>query len=1560
MSNKLKINDRFTDSQMCDVTTDGNNLPVALFMEVMPGNSTYSLFARKWDGANWNTIGAAIATGLNAGERQASVVYFNGVLWVSLLTGLGSLQTWAFDGQIWAQQGASNINSGGTAHGNQLVTDNHTLYLVWNSGGNCRVAKWNDITSVWSRIDASGLDHETGGILGNGIDAEMYNHTLYLSFIESFGGAKSLRTWSYNGSAWTALPQVAVDATFFTSEHATFTNSNITLTAVATGQTYTVNFVINGPSASLSHTNVGNAYTFHLASDGSSASTTTYATLAAYITANLSGVFKAFNLTSNIVLTSVGTFSLAFLPLTPNSTTAMSVDRRTGDVYVGVGLLGNSIGWDTGKQYYNSFVLKYNGSSWAIFGGVISGILQSTLHQDIAVLHDDFPLLIRGDGHGSDSDRLIAHEWTGSIWTQTILNYNQNLQSAFPRAARSPNGTVFVGFTEFAEIGVDWTESQVSGSFFYTPTEHYNKMVYVKQYTNTGTLLRPAESNEIVSGHGVPRATDQKQHLNVDASTVIGNAVISQLEAASYHDAASVVGAAVISSLESRIEVDSGTVISIGVINGIDTLISGGGTFTDAATVIGNAVLSATDQIVGVDLTRNAPVLAGTGVSLRYGSSGNEYLDTTVDYATAPDVKIRSIWVNWSTLHTALNTFTWPTLLDKSIEHAAANGYKIVFRVACGPSAPAWIKTDPANPVQWWTTLAISGNAVPVNWPIPFDVNLLDHYQALCDYLGTKLAGVTTAGSGNTGGVSRSANIYMVPISMPTEISTDMSVNYGASATYSPSPASQAPATLTAGITAAATSFGLSGTLTGYPTALSLWQIGSELILGTRSGTTVTVHSGGRGFSGTTAVAHNTADAVFYASSGTYVDTAGTFGSNIANAPYDRLAWNTSIWLGGGRTLASNRANIQQAWSDATDAVVQRVSNVAQVPASIAYGNLFSDRFAGAVTLADALASAYPGQLIGMTTNYQPMADASNNPTHTAINNTVYPTYYEAWNVFNASPLRTHVAAGGAVGVQLADKSVYDSFSNPYNRASGNPSLAAIEEIFTQYTGFQFIDMAQPMITQGKGGTNTSDNYYYFVDPANVTNVQSRLSRINYNSGAIVTGQAVISSIDNQNLAVGAQIGFETGDFSLFSSTLNPGNDISVSNIKSLYGLYSMLVNRITGGNIDYAQVNIPPGNRRVSTRLYVEVDNLPDAAVVLASLQQTQSMTIRLSPNGVIQVFVAGSSTVHQDIYTIPPGGINSGTWYRIEVIYDVSTVANNAFVRVYDSLGNILVNSGNAGWDAGSGSVLVSNTGVGADITQGRIGIVNTLPTTGKYWMDSYGLTWGGASPFVRTLDQQAPVGTGTIVTLTIPSGGVPIGHTIILGAGSNHVAVTSVTDSRGNTYTSNASVLPSTATAASLWSAPITTALLAGDTITVTYSGTVSGRSVVAAEYQYLVAPANDAGVTSTASSTVFTNTNASVSEPNPTSQANEIVVSFICIGGSGASAGAVSAGGSLTQRGSVENASGTVRATSLADQNLTSVLSPVASSWTWAVASGYSVIQTAYKVTPSVTPVTWIGA
>ncbi len=164
-----------------------------------------------------------------------------------------------------------------------------------------------------------------------------------------------------------------------------------------------------------------------------------------------------------------------------------------------------------------------------------------------------------------------------------------------------------------------------------------------------------------------------------------------------------------------------------------------------------------------------------------------------------------------------------------------------------------------------------------------------------------------------------------------------------------------------------------------------------------------------------------------------------------------------------------------------------------------------------------------------------------------------------------------------------------------------------------------------------------------------------------------------------------------------------------------------------------------------------------------------------------------------------------------------------------------------------------------------------------------------WGETSGLVARARYTDSVGTptsigstnatasGTTLAVTVPASGVALGNAVILTFAMDPVSGTvSVADTKGNTYTKDADVMNGTTGSGTgvrtvVFSAPVTNALVSGNTITVTHPSAAS-RAVSAFSVSGLVS-SSLADVTTNATGST---TPASSGSTAITTQANELLI------------------------------------------------------------------------------------
>jgi hypothetical protein len=151
-------------------------------------------------------------------------------------------------------------------------------------------------------------------------------------------------------------------------------------------------------------------------------------------------------------------------------------------------------------------------------------------------------------------------------------------------------------------------------------------------------------------------------------------------------------------------------------------------------------------------------------------------------------------------------------------------------------------------------------------------------------------------------------------------------------------------------------------------------------------------------------------------------------------------------------------------------------------------------------------------------------------------------------------------------------------------------------------------------------------------------------------------------------------------------------------------------------------------------------------------------------------------------------------------------------------------------------------------------------------------------GTAIFIQCLGSAATKTTGTTLTITVPTDGVPVGHTLIVRLVTDFTSGgPTVADTRGNTYTRDRSATNAgSSMRASIFSCRVTTALQAGDTITITTTS-LAARVAIIDEFANVLLPiAIDA-------QNGLSGTSATPSLPVTTTNANDLIIGMIGVEG-----------------------------------------------------------------------------
>ena len=154
-------------------------------------------------------------------------------------------------------------------------------------------------------------------------------------------------------------------------------------------------------------------------------------------------------------------------------------------------------------------------------------------------------------------------------------------------------------------------------------------------------------------------------------------------------------------------------------------------------------------------------------------------------------------------------------------------------------------------------------------------------------------------------------------------------------------------------------------------------------------------------------------------------------------------------------------------------------------------------------------------------------------------------------------------------------------------------------------------------------------------------------------------------------------------------------------------------------------------------------------------------------------------------------------------------------------------------AGLVNGNGVTSVTLTSSGAVATAGVSGSPYSIVPSAAVGtgLSNYTISYVNGSLTVTmatptSIGQANSITSNTFLSVTVPAGGVAAGNTIIVSfAMDPNAGTVSVADTKSNSYSKDVDILNSKGVRTLVFSAPVTTALVAGNTITVTYPATVS---------------------------------------------------------------------------------------------------------------------------------------
>lgn len=324
-----------------------------------------------------------------------------------------------------------------------------------------------------------------------------------------------------------------------------------------------------------------------------------------------------------------------------------------------------------------------------------------------------------------------------------------------------------------------------------------------------------------------------------------------------------------------------------------------------------------------------------------------------------------SIMVYGDNWHTGEGAFSasQETSIDASITHAHDNGYMLILRWMNGNRAPTW----PTYGTEW--DLIIREGDQPGTIPAWTDPEWERVYKQGLDRWVWFMEGDCPETASHT----RAEHFHSLPVSHPSESSTEVSAQVGLKATYITE-----GHTLASGIDDTTTTLVLDSD-PGGSWATGKWLLDIDGLTEqvqqlSRSGATITLVTDGRGWNRSDAVSHSSGVAVKRAASSTIFGPFVFLGRTTGY--WDEGRSNDVLWTEEVGDDAARQVMILAAWKEATRWHMEAFKDVVRsdgsyLQQSVAGGNVFNDSWSVSDALIDEIAPKYGNRLVAMVTNFE-------------------------------------------------------------------------------------------------------------------------------------------------------------------------------------------------------------------------------------------------------------------------------------------------------------------------------------------------------------------------------------------------------------------------------------------------------------------------------------------------------------------------------------------------------------------------------------------------------------
>ena len=406
------------------------------------------------------------------------------------------------------------------------------------------------------------------------------------------------------------------------------------------------------------------------------------------------------------------------------------------------------------------------------------------------------------------------------------------------------------------------------------------------------------------------------------------------------------------------------------------------------------------------------------------------------------------------------------------------------------------------------------------------------------------------------------------------------------------------------------------------------------------------------------------------------------------------------------------------------------------------------------------------------------------------------------------------------------------------------------------------------LAVSGNGGAATAAVGSYTITPSAATSGTFNAANytIIYSTGTLTVSMAALTiTANNQTKTYGQTVTFGSGSSQFTSSGLQNGETIGSVTLVCSGGAvnaavssspYTITPSAATGGTFTAANYTITynTGTLTVNKAALSITANAQSkvygATVTFGSgstlftpsgLQNSETVgTVTLAVSG-----SGGTAAAAVGSYTLTPSASTGGTFTAANytITYNTGTLTVNTKTLTVTANNRSKTYGATvtfAGSEFTTAGLVNGNTVTSVTLTSG--GAVATAGVSGSPYsivpsaavgtgLTNYNISYVNGSLTVNmaaptSIGQANSITSNTSLSVTVPAGGVAAGNTIIVSfAMDPNAGTVSVADTKSNSYSKDVDILNSKGVRTLVFSAPVTTALVAGNTITVTYPATVS---------------------------------------------------------------------------------------------------------------------------------------